>query len=107
MELNRFMGKYHPMGERAPSDLVARAIVHEMEVSRAKDPFVYLDLTHMDAAKVKKHFPRVYATCMAYNIDITEDVISGPAGGALRNGRRAHRSRRQDERREDSTQPAK
>jgi L-aspartate oxidase len=76
MELNRFMGKYHPMGERAPSDLMARAIVHEMEVSRAKDPFVYLDLTHLDADKVKKHFPRVYTTCMAYNIDITEDLIS-------------------------------
>jgi L-aspartate oxidase len=76
MELNRFMGKYHPLGERAPRDLVARAIVHEMEVSRAKDPFVYLDLTHMDGAKVQKHFPRVYATCMAHNIDITEDVIT-------------------------------
>ena len=76
MELNRFMGKYHPLGERAPRDLVGRAIIHEMEVSRAKDPFVYLDLTHMDGAKVQKHFPRVYATCMAHNIDITEDVIT-------------------------------
>lgn len=75
IELNRFMGKYHPMGELAPHNLVARAIVHEMEVSRAKDPFVYLDLTHLEAAKVQKHFPRIYATCMRYNIDITEDVI--------------------------------
>ena len=54
IELNRFMGKYHAMGELAPSDVVTRAIVHEMEVSRAKDPFVYLDLTHLDAAKVQK-----------------------------------------------------
>jgi L-aspartate oxidase len=75
IELNRFMGKYHPMGELAPRDVVARAIVHEMEVSRAKDPFVYLDLTHLDAAKVQKRFPRIYATCMQHNIDITEDVI--------------------------------
>ena len=74
-ELDRFMGKYHPLGERAPRDVVARAIVHEMEVSRAKDPFVYLDLTHMNAAKVQKRFPRIYETCMAHNIDITEDVI--------------------------------
>jgi L-aspartate oxidase len=74
-ELDRFMGKYHPLGERAPHDLVARAIVHEMEVSRAKDPFVYLDLTHLSATKVQKHFPQVYAACMAYNVDITEDVI--------------------------------
>src|SRR5579862_5655320 len=74
-ELDRFMGKYHPLGERAPRDLVVRAIMHEMEVSRAKDPFVYLDLTHMNAAKVQKHFPRVYSSFMAHNIDITEDVI--------------------------------
>ncbi|HKV80926.1 MAG TPA: FAD-binding protein [Candidatus Sulfotelmatobacter sp.] len=74
-ELDRFMGKYHPLGERAPRDLVARAIIHEMEVSRAKDPFVYLDVTHFNAATIQKHFPRVYASCMAYNLDITEDLI--------------------------------
>src|SRR5208337_5312609 len=67
--------KYHPMGELAPPDVVTRAIIHEMEVSRSKDPFVYLDLTHLDAAKVRKRFPRIYATCMQHNIDITEDLI--------------------------------
>jgi len=75
IELDRFMGKYHPMGELAPRDLVARAIIHEMEVSRAKDPFVYLDLTHLNAAKVQKRFPRVHATLMRHNLDITEDLI--------------------------------
>jgi L-aspartate oxidase len=75
IELNRFLGKYHPLGEQAPRDVVARAVVHEMEVSGAKDPFVYLDLTHLSAAKVQKRFPRIYATCMRHNVDITEDVI--------------------------------
>jgi L-aspartate oxidase len=75
IELHRFMGKYHPMGELAPRDVVARAIVHEMEVSGTKDPFVYLDLTHLKAAHVQKRFPRIYATCMQHNIDITEDLI--------------------------------
>jgi L-aspartate oxidase len=75
IELNRFLGKYHALGEQAPRDVVARAIVHEMEVSRAKDPLVYLDLTHLNAAKVQKRFPRIYATCMQHNVDITEDVI--------------------------------
>jgi len=87
IELNRFMGKYHPLGERAPRDVVARAIVHEMEVSRAKEPFVYLDLTHVNASKIQKSFPRVYAACMAYNIDITEDLISvRPAANATLGG---------------------
>jgi L-aspartate oxidase len=74
-ELNRFMGKYHPAGERAPRDLVLRAIMHEMEVSGAKDPFVYLDVTHLRASVIQKHFHRIYETCMAHNVDITEDVI--------------------------------
>jgi len=75
IELDRFMGKYHPLAELAPADVVARAMVHEMEVSRAKDPFVYLDLTHLDAARVHKRFPRVCEIFMKHNIDITEDVI--------------------------------
>jgi L-aspartate oxidase len=75
IELDRFMGKYHPMGELAPRDLVARAIVHEMEVSRAKEPIVYLDLTHLNPAKVQKRFPRIYSKFMQLNIDITEDLI--------------------------------
>src|SRR6202035_4725407 len=75
LEMDRFMSKYHPMGELAPRDLVARAIVQEMEVSRGKDPFVYLDLTHLRSEKVKKRFPRIYSTCLDYNIDITEDLI--------------------------------
>src|SRR5580700_9619515 len=75
IELHRFMPKYHPMGELAPRDVVARAILHELEVSHIKDPIVYLDLTHLDPDHVKKRFPRIYATCMEFNIDITADMI--------------------------------
>lgn len=74
-ELNRFMGKYHPLGELAPRAAVARAIVHEMEISHAKDPFVYMDFTHLNEAKAQKRFARIYATCMRHNIDITEDLV--------------------------------
>jgi L-aspartate oxidase len=74
-EMTRFMPKYHPMGELAPRDVVARAIVHELEVSRAKDPAVYLDLTHLDTDHVKKRFPRIHETCLKYNIDIATDLI--------------------------------
>jgi L-aspartate oxidase len=75
LEMDRFMPKYHPMAELAPRDVVARAIVHELEVSRAKDPVVYLDLTHLDASHLKARFPRIYATCLQYNIDITTELI--------------------------------
>ena len=75
MEMTHFMPKYHPMAELAPRDLVARAVVHELEVVNAKDPVVYLDLTHLNGGRVQKRFPRVYSTCMDYNIDLTTDLI--------------------------------
>ncbi len=74
-QLQRFMSKYHDLGELAPRDVVARAIVHELETSRAKDPVVYLDLTHLDPLKIRQRFPRIFATCMQYNVDIAADLI--------------------------------
>ena len=75
LEMRRFMVKYHPMGELAPRDVVARAVMHELEVSRAKEPVVYLDLTHLHSDQIRAHFPRLYTTCMQYNIDISTDLI--------------------------------
>jgi len=74
-ELHRFMAKYHEAGELAPRDVVARAIAHELEVCRLKDPVVYLDLTHLKEAHIKARFPRIYETCLKYNVDITVDLI--------------------------------
>jgi L-aspartate oxidase len=74
-ELHRFMSKYHEMGEMAPRDVVARAIAHELEVSPMKDPVVYLDMTHLKEDHIKSRFPRIYATCLEHNIDITVDQV--------------------------------
>ncbi len=74
-EMTRFMHKYHPMGELAPRDVVARAMVHELDLSRSRDPAVYLDLTHLDADHIRARFPRIHQTCLQYNIDITADLI--------------------------------
>src|SRR5579884_761681 len=74
-QMLRFMPKYHPLAELAPRDVVARAIAHELEVSHSKDPVVYLDLTHKNAEKLQQRFPRIYQTCMQYNVDITTDMI--------------------------------
>jgi L-aspartate oxidase len=75
MELSRFMPKYHPMAELAPRDVATRAIMHELERTRAKDPVVYLDLTDLNAKHIQQRFPRIYSTCMTYNIDITTELI--------------------------------
>src|SRR5438876_3980543 len=75
MEMMRFMAKHHPMAELAPRDVVARAIMHELERSGAKDPVVYLDMTHLNEAHIRQRFPRIYQTCLQYNVDITAELI--------------------------------
>jgi L-aspartate oxidase len=71
--LERFMPRYHEAAELAPRDVVARAIILEMQKTRGD--FVYLDLTALDPEHVKKRFPRIFSTCMKYNIDITADLV--------------------------------
>jgi len=69
----RFMEKYHPQLELAPRDVVARAIVSEME--QTKSIFVYLDITHEPADMVRHRFPNIYEFCLKYGLDLTTDWI--------------------------------
>jgi L-aspartate oxidase len=69
----RFMPRYNTKAELAPRDVVSRAIVSEMV--KTKSEHVYLDLRHLDAGFVKSRFPRIYATCLSFDIDITEEMI--------------------------------
>ncbi|MBO2945964.1 L-aspartate oxidase [Paenibacillus sp. F411] len=69
----RFMHRYHELLELAPRDIVARAIVSEMEETRST--FVYLDITHESAEMIKHRFPTIYETCMRYGLDLTSDWI--------------------------------
>ncbi len=69
----RFMEKYHEQLELAPRDVVARAIVSEIEATRST--FVYLDVTHESAEMVKHRFPNIYEFCLTYGLDLTTDWI--------------------------------
>jgi L-aspartate oxidase len=73
LDLERFMKRYNEAGELAPRDIVARAMVSEME--RTKTEHVYLDLTGLNADHVRKRFPRIHATCQTYGVDIATDLI--------------------------------
>lgn len=73
VDCERFMQHYHPQGELAPRDVVSRAIAVEMK--KTGSSFVFLDLTHRPAEFIRKRFPRIYETCLNYNIDITVDMI--------------------------------
>jgi len=74
-ELARFMPKYHTLAELAPRDVVARAIAHELEMSKAQDPAVFLDMTHLGRKRMDQRFPRIFETCMRYNIDLRSELV--------------------------------
>ena len=72
INLERFMKRYNEGQELAPRDIVARAILTEMH--RTNSEHVYLDMTAKPEGFVEKRFPRIYATCMSYGVDLARDV---------------------------------
>lgn len=68
-----FMRRYHEMAEMAPRDIVSRAIWDEMVATSARH--VYLDVTHLNPGFIRERFPTIYATCLRYDVDITEEMI--------------------------------
>jgi L-aspartate oxidase len=68
-----FMNGVHPLRSLAPRDIVARAILREMQ--RTDKDYMYLDVTHRKAKDIKTHFPNIYAKCLECKIDIAKDWI--------------------------------
>ncbi|HEY0736254.1 MAG TPA: L-aspartate oxidase [Herpetosiphonaceae bacterium] len=68
----RFMPGYAAQAELAPRDVVARAIVAEMQ--RTAGP-VFLDLRHLDGATVHRRFPTISAFCRNLGLDIAADLL--------------------------------
>ncbi len=60
-----FMTAYHPLGDLAPRDEVARAIHSERQAGRG----AFLDCRTAVGAHFPQHFPTVFATCQSANID--------------------------------------
>lgn len=76
----QFMEEYAPkFKELAPRDVVARAIANEIANGRGCGPsgnYVYLDLTHMSAEKIKETLPTVYENCKSFiSLDPSKDLI--------------------------------
>jgi L-aspartate oxidase len=69
----RFLQRVHEKAELAPRDIVARAIFERMRETGSD--CVYLDLTHLDGEFLRRRFPRIWATCQAYGLDITREAI--------------------------------
>src|SRR5581483_2112541 len=72
-----FMARYHPNGDLAPRDVVARSILQEIE--RGAGP-IALTLAHLDAGYVRERFPRA-------GLDLPRDPIpAGPAAHYMMGG---------------------
>jgi L-aspartate oxidase len=79
-----FMGKYHPDGDLAPRDVVARSIVREMERTGGS---VFLSLSHLDPDYVVHRFPTIADMCRQINLNLATDPIPvGPAAHYIMGG---------------------
>jgi L-aspartate oxidase len=69
----RFMPRYHPQAELAPRDVVARAIDREMK--RRGEAHVFLDISHVRAARIRERFPNIHAALLAFGFDLTRGPV--------------------------------
>jgi len=69
----RFMEGAHELNELAPRDIVARAIVKELE--KSGEDHVFVDITSKDEDFLKNRFPTIYNECLKRGINISEDWI--------------------------------
>ncbi|MGC4106359.1 MAG: L-aspartate oxidase [Thermomicrobiales bacterium] len=70
---DRFMLAIDPLGELAPRDVVARGIQRQMAIDG--QPYVHLDLRHLDPALVKRRFPTISSFLATMNLDLANDLI--------------------------------
>jgi len=66
-----FMVKYHPQGDLAPRDIVARAIDRELKLSGKKH--LYLDFSPIDPGIIRRRFPNITQGCLERGIDILKE----------------------------------
>ncbi|MGE5486247.1 MAG: L-aspartate oxidase [bacterium] len=68
----RFMRRYHELGELAPRDVVSRAIVSELRATGGESAF--LDVRHLGRDFLRSRFPRIYDTCLRHGLDLAEQA---------------------------------
>ena len=79
-----FMPREDPMGDLAPRDRVARAIVREMERTGAP---VFLTLAHLPSDRVRARFPMIADWCKRVGLDLATDRLPvSPAAHYLMGG---------------------
>lgn len=68
-----FAKNYHNLADLAPRDVVARAIVAQMQINN--DEYVNLDISQIGIEKFRNRFPTITSLCLENNIDISTGLI--------------------------------
>jgi L-aspartate oxidase len=69
----RLMEGVHPLADLAPRDVVAREI--DRHVKETGADCVWLDISHRDAAFLRRRFPGIHARCLELGVDLTREPI--------------------------------
>jgi L-aspartate oxidase len=73
LSLRAFMKDFHPLGDLAPRDIVARAIDSVMK--RDGVPNVLLDAMQVAKGHLPERFPHIYETCRKAGFDLTKEPV--------------------------------
>src|SRR5246127_351433 len=74
--MDRFMADYDPKLERAPRDVVSRAIYAEMKAGRTTpNGGVYIKMSHLGPAKVAKEFKGMVDRCRDCGFDLAGGLV--------------------------------
>jgi L-aspartate oxidase len=85
----RFMPAVHEQAELAPRDIVARAILTEMQ--RTGSDRVYIDVTHLPAGRIAARFPQILRYCLDHGVDMTKEPVPvSPAAHYMMGGVRTN-----------------
>jgi len=68
-----FMRRHHRLGDLAPRDVVARAI--DFEMKRRGDKSVFLDMTRLGSALLRRRFPHITRRLREYGFDPAKEPI--------------------------------
>jgi L-aspartate oxidase len=70
-----FAKDFHPEGELAPRDIVARGVFEESQKGDGETHNVYLDITHRDGGWLHKRFPSIQEHLTLRNLDLARDML--------------------------------
>jgi fumarate reductase flavoprotein subunit len=71
----RFMPRYDPKGERATRDIVSRAMFSEIQKSPSPHGGLYISMSHLGSAEVRRQFKGMVERCADCGFDLAGGLV--------------------------------